>query len=160
MEQTIGEDTIVAVSTAPGVGGVAMIRVSGPQAIEIVERCWKGKNITDFVSHTAHFGKIISESGDVLDEVVLTLFRGPQSFTGEDTVELSCHGSLWIQRELVSRLIRCGARPAVPGEFTRRAFLNGRIDLAQAEGVADLIASSSRAAHRMALQQTSGAVSK
>ena len=153
-------DTIVAVSTAAGTGGIAIVRISGPQAVEVVRQCWRGKRISEIESHTVHLGKIVSESGELLDEVVLTCFRGPNSFTGEDTIELACHGSMWIQRELVGVLIRYGARPAEPGEFTQRAFLNGRMDLAQAEGVADLIASSSRAAHRMALQQTSGAFSK
>ena len=160
MEQALNNDTIVAVSTAPGVGGIAVIRLSGADSEKILGKCWDGKNLDAIVSHTAHLGKILADDGSELDEVVLTLFRAPRSFTGETVAEISCHGSKWIQREIVNRLVRCGARPAEPGEFTRRAFLNGRMDLAQAEGVADLIASSSRAAHRLAMQQANGKFSQ
>lgn len=149
-------DTIAAIATPAGVGGIAVIRVSGPESIEIVGRCWQGKPLSDMKSHTVKLGKILAEDGSVLDEVVLTLFRAPRSFTGETVVEIACHGSKWIQREIVNRLVHCGARPATAGEFTQRAFLNGRIDLAQAEGVADLIAASSRASHRLAQRQASG----
>lgn len=158
--ETMTSDTIAAVSTAPGVGGIAVIRVSGPKALEIVESAWKGKKISGVPSHTVTLGNYISTDGAVLDETLATVFRSPHSFTGEDVVELSVHGSRWIQREILSDLIRRGARTAEPGEFTRRAFLNGRIDLAQAEGVADLIASSSRAAHQLAMAQTKGKFSK
>ena len=154
------EDTICAISTAPGVGGIAVIRISGSQAIEIVNRCWRGADISDMKSHTAHFGRIIDKDGSVLDEVVLTLFRGPRSFTGEDVIEIACHGSTWIQQQIVNTLIACGCRPAMGGEFTRRAYTNGRMDLSQAEAVADLIASSSRASHRIALNQMRGAFSR
>lgn len=160
MEQALNNDTIVAVSTAPGVGGIAVIRLSGADSERILGKCWDGMKVDKMVSHTAHLGKISADDGSVLDEVVLTLFRAPRSFTGETVAEISCHGSKWIQREIVNRLVRCGARPAEPGEFTRRAFMNGRIDLAQAEGVADLIASSSRAAHRLAMQQANGRFSQ
>ena len=160
MEQALNNDTIVAVSTAPGVGGIAVIRLSGADSEKILGKCWDGKNLDAIVSHSAHLGKILADDGSALDEVVLTLFRAPRSFTGETVAEISCHGSKWIQSEIVNRLVRCGARPAEPGEFTRRAFLNGRIDLAQAEGVADLIASSSRAAHRLAMQQANGKFSQ
>lgn len=153
-------DTIVAVSTPQGVGGIAVIRLSGHDAETILSRCWKGKSLDSMVSHTAHLGKIVIEDGSVLDEVVITFFRSPKSFTGENVAEISCHGSRWIQREIVNLLVRQGARPAEPGEFTKRAFLSGRLDLAQAEGVADLIASSSRAAHRLAMQQANGRFSK
>lgn len=153
-------DTIAAVSTPPGTGGIAVIRVSGPEAINIVAPAWKGKNLSEVPSHTATLGRFTATDGSLLDEAVATVFRKPRSFTGEDVVELSVHGSRWIQREILSDLIRRGARAAQPGEFTKRAFLNGRIDLAQAEGVADLIASSSRAAHRLALSQTRGIFSK
>ena len=160
MEQTLNNilerDTIVAVSTAPGVGGIAVVRLSGHDALQILEKCWRGADLSIIVSHTAHLGKIIDRNGDVLDEVVITYFKGPKSFTGEDVVEISCHGSCWIQREIVNLLIGHGARPASPGEYTQRAFINGRLDLAQAEGVIDLISSSSRTAHRLAMQQTSG----
>lgn len=160
MEQTmiavIDGGTIVAVSTPPGIGGIAVIRLSGKDAIKILSKCWKGASLDEMVTHTAHLGKILFEDGNVLDEVVATYFKGPRSYTGEDVVEISCHGSRWIQREMVNLLVRHGARPADPGEFTKRAFLNGRLDLAQAEGVIDLISSSSRASHRMAMQQANG----
>lgn len=160
MEQTmnavIDGDTIVAVSTPSGIGGIAVIRLSGKDAIKILSKCWKGASLDEMVTHTAHLGKILFEDGKALDEVVVTYFKGPRSYTGEDVVEISCHGSRWIQREMVNLLVRHGARPADPGEFTKRAFLNGRLDLAQAEGVIDLISSSSRASHRMAMQQANG----
>ena len=153
------DDTICAISTAPGVGGIAVIRVSGNDAILITSRCWKGANIAEMKSHTAHFGRIIDKNGDILDEVVLTLFRNPRSFTGEDVIEIACHGSSWIQQHIVNTLIECGCRTAIGGEFTRRAYTNGRLDLSQAEAIADLIASSSRASHRIALNQMRGAFS-
>lgn len=160
MEQTmnavIDGDTIVAVSTPPGIGGIAVIRLSGKDAIKILSKCWKGASLDEMVTHTAHLGKVLFEDGKALDEVVVTYFKGPRSYTGEDVVEISCHGSRWIQREMVNLLVRHGARPADPGEFTKRTFLNGRLDLAQAEGVIDLISSSSRASHRMAMQQANG----
>ena len=153
------DDTICAISTAPGVGGIAVIRVSGNDAILITSRCWKGANIAEMKSHTAHFGRIIDKNGDILDEVVLTLFRNPRSFTGEDVIEIACHGSSWIQQQIVNTLIECGCRTAIGGEFTRRAYTNRRLDLSQAEAIADLIASSSRASHRIALNQMRGAFS-
>lgn len=156
MNAVIDGDTIVAVSTPPGIGGIAVIRLSGKDAIKILSKCWKGASLDEMVTHTAHLGKILFEDGKALDEVVVTYFKGPRSYTGEDVVEISCHGSRWIQREMVNLLVRQGARPAEPGEFTKRAFLNGRLDLAQAEGVIDLISSSSRASHRMAMQQANG----
>lgn len=149
-------DTIAAVATPAGTGGIAVIRVSGSKAIEIVGHIWLGRSLDDIASHSARFGRILDIEGNVLDEVVVTVFRGPSSFTGEDTVEISCHGSQWIQREILRRLVDCGARVAGPGEFSQRAFLNGRIDLAQAEGIADLISASSRAAHKMAVSQING----
>ena len=154
------DDTICAISTAPGVGGIAVIRVSGKQAVECVSRCWKGADIGEMKTHTAHFGRIIDGEGATLDEVVLTIFRGPRSFTGEDVIEIACHGSTWIQQQIINTLIVCGCRPAEGGEFTRRAYTNGRMDLSQAEAVADLIASSSRASHRIALNQMRGAFSR
>lgn len=149
-------NTIAAISTPAGVGGIAVIRVSGSDAIKIVDSAWSGKSLAEAASHTAHLGKYVATDGSILDEAVATIFRSPASFTGEDTVEISVHGSRWIQREVLSDLIRRGARAANPGEFTQRAFLNGKLDLAQAEGIADLISSSSRAAHDLALSQTRG----
>lgn len=153
-------DTIVAVATAPGTGGIAVVRLSGKDAFKIFKEVWNGKEITSTVSHTAHLGEIINDDGSVLDQVVATIFKGPRSFTGEDTIEISCHGSQWIQREIVALLIRHGAKIAGRGEFSKRAFLNGRLDLAQAEGIADLIAASSKAAHRLAVSQVSGGFSR
>ena len=155
------DDTICAISTPAGTGGIAVVRVSGADALTIVSKCWKGIDLSTAKSHTAHLGRIIDTiDGTTLDEVVLTLFRTPHSFTGEDVVEISCHGSQWIQRELVNTLIRCGCRAATGGEFTRRAFSNGRIDLSQAEAIADVIASSSRASHRIAISQMRGDFSR
>lgn len=151
--------TIVAISTPQGVGGIAVIRVSGPDAKTVIRKFWKGKDVNSMVTHTAHLGRILQSNGEELDEVVLTTFWAPNSFTGEDVVEISCHGSKWIQREIVNTLVEAGARPAGPGEFTQRAFMNGRIDLARAEGVADLIAASSAAAHRLAVKQANGTFS-
>ncbi len=154
------EDTIIAVSTPNGVGGIAVIRISGPDALAIADSAWKGKSLADAATHTAHLGKLFSTDGEMLDEAVATVFRAPASFTGEDVVELSVHGSRWIQREVLADFVRRGLRVAEPGEFTKRAFLNGKIDLAQAEGVADLIASSSRASHHLAISQARGRFSR
>ncbi len=153
--------TIAAVSTPAGVGGIAVVRVSGAQALPVCDRLFvspSGKKLAEQKANTAHFGKIAFEDA-VLDEVVVTVFRAPRSFTGEDTVEISCHGSTYIQQQILQALISSGAHMAQPGEFTLRAFLNGKMDLAQAEAVADLIASSTRAMHRVALQQMRGGYS-
>ena len=149
--------TICAISTPPGIGGIAVIRISGPEAIATADRVWRGKSLGEAASHTAHLGVIADPStGNELDQAVATLFRGPRSFTGEDVVEFSVHGSRWIQSELINLLIRNGCRLADAGEFTRRAFTNGRIDLAEAEAVADVIAAESEAANRVAQQQLRG----
>lgn len=155
-----GQSTIAAVSTPAGTGGIAVVRISGPDAIEIVDGAWRGKPLKEIAGHTATLGRYVSTSGELIDECLATLFRAPRSFTGEDVVEISVHGSVWIQREIMADLIRRGARAAGPGEFTQRAFLNGRLDLAQAEGVADLIAASSKAAHDLAVSQTRGRFSR
>lgn len=134
------DDTICAISTPPGTGGVALLRVSGREALPIVAKVWKGRKIDAMVSHTAHLGEIVDPTTDeVLDQVVLTFFRAPASFTGEDVIEISVHGSRWIQRRVVDVLQKNGARLALPGEFTRRAFANGKLDLAEAEAVADVL---------------------
>lgn len=151
-----GRDTICAISTPPGVGGIAVARVSGPDAIAIVDTLWKGKSLKDVASHTAHLGTIVDSRREPLDQCVATVYRSPRSFTGEDVVEISVHGSRWIQRELINALCNAGCRVAEPGEFTRRAFTSGRIDLMEAEGIADMIASTSRAAHRAASAQMRG----
>ena len=149
-------DTICAVSTPPGRGGIAVVRVSGPQAFAIVQRCWRGKAVGDMASHTVHLGHVVDATGDVLDQVVLTVFRAPDSFTGEDVAELSLHGSTWIQRQVIQALIDAGCRHATAGEFTRRAFASGKMDLSQAEAVADVIDAQSRAAHHVAMSQMRG----
>ena len=138
-----------------------MIRVSGSSAIEVVDRLFRGKRrLTEASPHTARFGHIVQPNGEVLDEVVCTVFRAPHSFTGEDTVEISCHGSLFIQQEILRLLVGAGARMADRGEFTKRAFLNGKMDLSQAEAVADLIAAQSAAEKDIALSQLRGGVSE
>lgn len=152
-------DTICAIATAAGVGGIAVARISGPQSISIVAQHWQGASLTGMASHTAHLGRITDSRGELLDEVVLTLYRGPHSFTGEDVIELSCHGSKWIQQQLLSTLIDAGCRMATGGEFTRRAVAAGRIDLSQAEAIADVIAARSQASLRLALNQMRGGLS-
>ena len=153
------EDTIVALSTPEGTGAIAVIRLSGPTAIMIADAVFYGKNLSQQASHTLHYGTI-RDKQEIIDEVVVSLYVAPHSFTGEDVVEISCHGSPFIVQKIIQLLLKEGARLAGPGEFTQRAFLNGRMDLAQAEAVADLIASESEAAHRMALQQMRGGFSQ
>ena len=151
-------DTIVAPATASG-GALAVIRLAGGDAVAIADRLFKGRRpLAACASHTAHFGTIEAE-GRIIDEVVATLFLAPKSYTGEDTVEFSCHGSSFIVGEVLRLAVAAGARMAEPGEFTQRAYLSGRLDLAQAEAVADLIASSSKTAHRIATHQLRGGYS-
>lgn len=152
-------DTICAISTASGVGGIAVVRISGSEAIAITDKIYKnikGISVANQATHTAKYGTIYTSQGEILDDVVVTLFRAPHSFTGEDTVEISCHGSQYIQQNLLKLLIENGCRMAMQGEFTRRAFINGKMDLAEAEGVADVIASTTAAAHRVAINQMRG----
>ena len=149
-------DTIVALATPPGTGAIAVIRLSGPTAISLADDVFRGKKLASQPSHTAHFGKIETPEGRILDEVLVTIFKSPHSYTGEDAAEISCHGSPYIQQEIIQLCLQKGARLARPGEFTLRAFLNGKMDLSQAEAVADLIASQSEAAHGVALRQLRG----
>ncbi|MCB0528830.1 MAG: tRNA uridine-5-carboxymethylaminomethyl(34) synthesis GTPase MnmE [Lewinellaceae bacterium] len=150
-------DTIVALATPPGTGAIAVIRLAGPEAIALADRMFKGRVLAGQATHTAHFGRIEDPAdGKAVDEVLVTLFRAPRSYTGDDAVEISCHGSPYIQQEIIRICLQQGARLAQPGEFTLRAFLNGKIDLSQAEAVADLIASQSGAAHDVALRQLRG----
>lgn len=155
--------TICAISTAPGTGGIAVIRISGAEAIPLTERVFRPRNPKKQLSlceaNSLTYGQAFDLQGELIDEVVAALFRSPHSFTGEDTVELSCHGSLFIQQQLLQALIDAGCRLAEPGEFTRRAFMNGKMDLSQAEAVADLIASTSAGQHRLALNQMRGGFS-
>lgn len=152
-------DTIVALATPPGVGAIGIIRLSGPEAIGIADTCFRGKRLAEQASHTIHFGTMRDENGHILDEVLVSLFRGPASYTGEDIIEVSCHGSGYILESVLRLFLRKGARLAQPGEFTLRAFLNGRMDLSQAEAVADLISAGSAAAHQLAMQQLRGGIS-
>ena len=152
-------NTICAISTPYGSGGIAVVRVSGEQAIPIVGGLFRGRTeLREAKANSVHYGEIV-RGEEVLDEVVATVFRAPHSFTGEDTVEISCHGSLYIQQELLRWLVDAGCRLAKAGEFTQRAFLNGKMDLAEAEAVADLIASQSKAEKDLALKQLKGSVS-
>jgi len=156
------EDTIIAVSTPAGVGAIANIRLSGPEAISIVDSNFKSihknKTLLKQKSHTIHLGHILA-NGKIIDEVLVSLFKGPNSYTGENVVEISCHGSHYIQEKIIQHFLQNGCRLAAHGEFTLRAFLNGKMDLSQAEAVADLIASNSEASHNVAIQQMRGGIS-
>lgn len=154
-------DTIIALATASGTGAIAVLRISGTEAITISNTIFKSihnKQLKNQPTHTVHLGHIV-DADRVLDEVLVSVFKNPQSYTGEDVVEISCHGSSYIQQEIMQLCIRKGCRAASPGEFTLRAFLNGKMDLSQAEAVADLIASDSAAAHQIAMQQMRGGFS-
>ena len=152
------DDTIVAVATAPGIGAIAVIRISGTQAFSIINKLFPGKELQAQASHSIHFG-VLEEGVVAIDEVLLSLFFGPKSYTGEDTIEISCHGSPFIQQQILQACVNGGARLARAGEFTQRAFLNGKLDLTQAEAVADLIASNSRASQKTALHNIRGGFS-
>jgi tRNA modification GTPase len=154
----MNDDTIAALATPQGVGALAIIRLSGRDAIAIANAVFRGADLTEAKSHTIHYGHIIDGEKEV-DEVMVSLFRAPKSFTTEDVVEISCHGSPFIAEQILRLLIQKGARPAKAGEFTLRAFMHGRIDLSQAEAVADLIASDSAAAHDVAIKQMRGGFS-
>jgi tRNA modification GTPase len=151
-------DTIVALATPPGVGALAILRLSGVKAIPIINQLFKGKDLNEEKSHTLHVGWLIHENKPI-DEVVVSLFKAPRSYTGEDVVEVSCHGSPYIQQQILNACIALGARIAKPGEFTQRAFLLGKLDLAQAEAVADVIASNTEASHQTSLSQMRGGFS-
>jgi len=152
------QDTICALATPNGVGAIAIIRLSGADSKEIANRCFS-KDVLSKSSHTCHFGNFVSVHAELIDEVLLTVFDQGKSFTGEESVEISCHASPFIQKRILETLLNCGARIAEPGEFTMRAFANGKMDLSQAEAVADLIASQSRNAHNIALKQLKGGFS-
>jgi tRNA modification GTPase len=154
----ISEETIVALSTPPGIGAIGVIRLSGNAAISITNSVFHGKDLSKQESHTIHFG-LIKDGEVVIDEVLVSLFIAPKSYTKENVVEISCHGSNYIIQQIISLLIRRGASAAKPGEFTLRAFLNGGLDLSQAEAVADLISSDSQATHQVAMNQLRGGFS-
>lgn len=155
------EDTIVALATASGVGAISVIRVSGEKSIELVDEVFSGKiKLVDAHTHTIHYGKIIDSKNELIDDVLVSVFKAPHSYTGENSIEISSHGSSLIVKKIIERLIEVGARLAEPGEFTKRAFLNGRIDLAQAEAVADIINSRTEASLRGARNQLDGLLSQ
>lgn len=147
---------IAAIATPVGEGGIAVIRVSGERAIERVSSCFRGPDLTTQPSHTVHFGKIVAADDNVVDEVLVTLFHNPRSYTGEETVEISCHGGVLVTQAVLETVLSAGVRAAAPGEFTQRAFLNGKLELSQAEAVADLIHARSRKAVDAAHQQLEG----
>lgn len=155
-------DTIAAISTAMSSSGIGIVRMTGKEAFEIADKIYVGKNnkhLDDQKSHTIHYG-FIEDDGRTIDEVLVMLMRGPHSYTGEDTVEINCHGGIYVVKKVLETLIKYGARPAEPGEFTKRAFLNGRLDLSQAEAVGDLISSKSEYARQSSINQLRGSVKK
>ena len=159
----VRQNTICAVSTPAGMGGIAVIRVSGSDSFAVCDKIFRakhGKKLQTQPQYSVIYGNIVdTDGGDIIDDVLISVFRAPHSFTAEDTVEISCHGSLYIQQKIMQLLINNGCRAAQPGEFTMRAFVNGKIDLSQAEAVADLIASTSKAMHKMAITQMRGGFS-
>ncbi len=161
LQPMIPKDIIVALATPSGAGAIAVIRISGEGALQLVSGVFKsvsGKDLAGQKSHTIHLGHVVAD-GKVLDQVLASIFRAPHSYTGEEVVEISCHGSSYIQQQLIQLFLRNGARMAQPGEFTLRAFLNGKMDLSQAEAVADLIASENEASHQLAIRQMRGGFS-
>jgi tRNA modification GTPase len=156
-------DTIAAIATSIGEGGISIIRVSGDKAIDIVDSIFIGKNnrkLNDFKSYTMRYGHIVDKSGSRLDEVIISYMKGPKSFTAEDTIEINCHGGVVGTNRILQEIIRAGARIAAPGEFTKRAFLNGRIDLSQAEAVIDIIRAKTELSMKAALMQSEGTISR
>lgn len=151
-------DTIVAISTAIGVGGIAIVRVSGNDAIKIVNDCFKGKDLESVESHTINYGHII-DNNEIIDEVLVSIMKAPKTYTTEDTVEINCHGGIISTNRVLETILNHGARLAEPGEFTKRAFLNGRIDLSQSEAIMDIIESKSEQARKIAMKQLDGSIS-
>lgn len=148
-------ETIVALATPPGIGAIGVIRISGKNTFNIIDELFPSKNLHNQLSHTLHVG-LLKYNNEVLDEVVLSLFKNPKSYTGEDVIEISTHGSPFIQEKIINTIISKGARLAKAGEFTQRAFLNGKLDLTQAEAVADLIASNTEASRNTAIKNMRG----
>ena len=156
----IQNDTIIALATPSGIGAISIIRISGDKSIDLVDQFFKSihnKKLKNQKSHTLHLGHIINDD-TIIDEVLVSIFKNPNSYTGEDVIEISCHGSSYIQNEIIQLFLKNGCRMADNGEFTMRAFLNGKMDLSQAEAVADVIASNSKASHQMAIQQMRGGI--
>ena len=152
-------DTIIALSTPPGAGAIGVIRLSGPNTIAVVDEVFHGRNLTKVEGNTVHFGKIKDENDKMIDECLATVFKAPRSYTKEDVIEISCHGSSYIIEQIIQLFLRKGVRHAERGEFTLRAFMNGQLDLSQAEAVADLIASSNEGSHELAMKQMRGGFS-
>ena len=152
------DETIVALATAPGVAAIGVIRISGKSAFAIVQKLFASKKLNEQPSHTIHVG-LLKDGEELIDEVVISLFKGPKSYTGEDTIEISGHGSPFVQEQIINACVKYGARLAKPGEFTQRAFLNGKLDLTQAESVADLIAANTKASQKTALHNIRGGFS-
>ena len=152
------DDTIVALATPPGVGAIGIIRVSGPEAFPVIQQLFASKELSQQLSHTLHHG-LLKDGETILDDVVVSLYKAPKSYTGEDVIEIGCHGSAYIQQRVIEAILQKGARLAKAGEFTQRAFLNGKLDLTQAEAVADLISSNAEAARKTALQNMRGGFS-
>ena len=153
-------DTIAAISTAFGKGALSIVRMSGSEAIEIANKVFRGKNLKKVKSHTVHYGHIINENKEIIDEVLVTVFKAPKTFTREDVVEISCHGGIFVTNKILELLLSSGARLAEPGEFTKRAFMNGRIDLTQAEAVSDLIEARTQSSLKMANMGLRGDIRK
>ncbi len=156
MSEIIQKPPVAAIATPIGEGGIAVIRVSGKEAFQKVQSCFRGRDLTKADSHTVHFGRIVKKDGLIVDEVLATIFRSPKSYTGEDTVEISCHGGVLVTQQVLETVLEQGVKAAQPGEFTQRAFLNGKLDLDQAEAVADLIHAKSIKAVDAANQQLEG----
>ena len=151
-------DNICAISSPNGTGGVSLIRISGNEAIEITQKLFS-KNINDAKGYSVHYGSIFENKINEIDQVIVTIFKSPNSFTGENTAEINCHGSIFIQQKIIELLIQNGARIAKAGEFSQRAFLNGKMDLIQTEAIADLIHATSSEAHKIAINQMKGGFS-
>lgn len=157
MKKILDDDTIAARATPTGEGAIAVIRVSGGLSITAIDRIFRGTiKLSEATGYSVHFGEIVGEGGAVIDQVLATVFRSPHSYTGEDSVEISCHGGMYVSQRVLDAVFSTGVRPAAPGEFTKRAFLNGKMDLSQAEAVADLISARSEASYRTSLAQLEG----
>ncbi len=161
MGRVYREDTIAAIATPLGEGAIGVVRVSGGESITAIGKLFSGSiHLCEVSTHTVHYGRLVDASGDAIDEVLVTVFKAPRSYTGEDSVEISCHGGLYVTRKVLATVLATGVRQAEPGEFTKRAFLNGKLDLSQAEAVADLIASKSDVAYRFSMNQLEGRFSE
>lgn len=154
----MNQDTIAAISTGMTNSGIGIVRISGSEALEIADRVYKGKEtITEVPTHTIHYGHVM-DGDETVDEVLVMVMRGPRTFTGEDTVEINCHGGTYVVSRVLETVLKAGARPAEPGEFTKRAFLNGKMDLSQAEAVIDVITSENEYALQSSISQLKGSV--